>query len=301
MEIITVKYLILIILIIIMVFVNNKKYNLENFSNNNKVNIVMSCDQNQFIGVLATVNSICKYSNKKYNEIIFYFLVNKNEKNILDNLLKTKLPYKINYKIKEIYHDNNIKDNIRVLDIGSKCDNIMNFIRFNFTEELSKLNKILYIDADIIIKDNIIKLYHSCNINTSPFYAVKTNSFKNMGDIYDLSSYNPNADYFNAGLYITSLKYWKENNLKFKAIELMKQHKKSKTGLFKLGTQPILNILFHDNFTKINEAWNTGGLGYKKVDHNKIKNAKGLHWTGSKKPWKKDGLYKELWEPYNLL
>lgn len=300
MDIITIKYLILIILIIIMVFVNNKKYNLENFSNNNKVNIVMSCDQNQFVGVLATVNSICKYSNKKYNEINFYFLVNKDEKNILDNLIK-KVPYEIDYNIKEINNDNDIQDNIRVNSKISNVDNIMNFIRFNFTEELPKLNKILYIDADIIIKDNIIKLYHSCNINKSPFYAVKTNSFKNTGDIYDLSSYNPNADYFNAGLYITSLKYWKENNLKFKAIELMKQHKKSKTGLFKLGTQPILNILFHDNFTKINEAWNTGGLGYKKVDNNKIKNAKGLHWTGPKKPWKKDGLYKELWEPYNLL
>tara|TARA_B110001469_G_C9636403_1_gene319189 strand:- start:1775 stop:2677 length:903 start_codon:yes stop_codon:yes gene_type:complete len=300
MEIITVKYLILIILIIIMVFVNNKKYNLENFSNNNKVNIVMSCDQNQFIGVLATVNSICKYSNKKYNEIIFYFLVNKNEKNILDNLIK-KVPYEIDYKIKEIYQDNKIQDNIRVNSKISNVDNIMNFIRFNFTEELPNLNKILYIDADIIIKDDIIQLYHNCNINKSPFYAVKINNFKNIGDIQDLSSYNPNADYFNAGLYITSLKYWRENNLKFKAVELMKKHKKSKKGLFKLGTQPILNILFYNNFTKINEAWNTGGLGFKKVDVNKIKNAKGLHWTGPKKPWKQDGLYKELWEPYNLL
>ena len=139
MDIITIKYLILIILIIIMVIANKKKYNLEKFSNNSKVNIVMSCDQNQFVGVLATVNSICKYSNKKYNEINFYFLVNKDEKNILDNLIK-KVPYEIDYNIKEINNDNDIQDNIRVNSKISNVDNIMNFIRFNFTEELPKLN-----------------------------------------------------------------------------------------------------------------------------------------------------------------
>ena len=80
----------------------------------------------------------------------------------------------------------------------------------------------------------------------------------------------------------------------------MKAHKKSKKGLFKLGTQPILNIAFANNFQVLEKAWNTAGLGYKKVSQQVINNAKILHWTGKQKPWLPNGRYKEIWNKYKL-
>ena len=80
----------------------------------------------------------------------------------------------------------------------------------------------------------------------------------------------------------------------------MKQHKKSKKGLFSNGTQPILNMVFYKNFQEIPKVWNTTGLGGRIVDKKYISNAKGLHWNGKFKPWNEDGLNKQLWEPYKL-
>ena len=296
-------YKIIIVFILLLIIIKKIFLKTEQFTvKNNRVNIVMSCDKNQFIGLLATTNSICRHSNDNYKDIDFYFLVDKKEKPILENLIKTKFPYKINYKIKEINEDPEISNNIRVNNKGSKeTANIMNFARFNFQNEFPNLDKILYIDADIIIKDDITKLYENLNINKSPLYAVNVGTFKKRRDIYDTRPYDNNVPYFNAGLYITSLNYWRNNNLKYKIIEIMKKHKNSKKGLFRLGTQPILNIIFHNNFKEIPKEWNTTGLGYKKVKSNLINNAKGIHWTGQYKAWNKNGRYKELWEPYNLL
>lgn len=294
---------ILLLFLILIIIIKNNKFKKEYFIiNDEKINIILSCDKNQFSGLLATTNSICLHSNIKNKNINFYYLVDKNEKKILENLIKNKFPYKINYKIKEINKDPEISNNIRV-NKGhiTKCDNIMNFARFNFHKEFPNIDKVLYIDADIIIKDDITKLYKQCNTNISPFYAVNIGTFSNTKDIYDITSYKPDALYFNAGLYITSLNYWRKNNLKIKIIEIMKKHKNSKKGLFNLGTQPILNIIFYNNFKKISKEWNTTGLGCRKVEQKLIKIAKGLHWNGPNKPWKKNGRYQKLWTPYNVL
>jgi lipopolysaccharide biosynthesis glycosyltransferase len=57
-----------------------------------------------------------------------------------------------------------------------------------------------------------------------------------------------NIHIFNAGVYSAYLNYWRENGIKNKIIKIMKDHKKSNKCLFKLGTQPILNIAFANNF-----------------------------------------------------
>ena len=75
------KIIIIILLIIILLLILNiTKYifDKENFQiEKEKINIVISCDKNQFVGLLATTNSICKHSNNKYNNIHFYFLVDR--------------------------------------------------------------------------------------------------------------------------------------------------------------------------------------------------------------------------------
>jgi lipopolysaccharide biosynthesis glycosyltransferase len=292
---------IILCFLVLILFYILKNQKIENFNNQEQVNIVMSCDKNQFDGLVAIVNSILIHTNQK-NRLFFNFLVDKNEKNILDKLLKRKLNLQ-NYYIKEIKEDTQITNNIRV-NRDNNIKNIMNFARFNFENEFSHLDKILYLDCDMIVKAPIENLFDKASNSKYPLAAIGIKNFKNCDDIYDecKKMYNLKNEYpyFNAGVYCTYLNYWRENGIKNKIIKIMKDHKNSKKGLFKLGTQPILNIAFANNFQVLEKPWNTGGLGYKKVSPDVINNAKILHWTGKQKPWLSNGRYKELWNKYKL-
>ena len=53
------KIIILVLICILCILcIINLKSTVENFDNKDKINIVMSCDKNQFIGLIAIVNSI---------------------------------------------------------------------------------------------------------------------------------------------------------------------------------------------------------------------------------------------------
>ena len=297
------KIKLLVLLCIVIFCILLKKNRKENFNNQEQINIVMSCDKNQFEGLVAIVNSILIHTKQK-NRLFFNFLVDKNEKDILDKLLKRKLNLQ-NYYIKEIEEDKIITNNIRV-NKDSNIKNIMNFARFNFENEFSNLDKILYLDCDMIVKSPIENLYDKFDNIKYPFAAIKIYNFENSDDIFDeckkMYDLKDEYPYFNAGVYCTSLNYWRHNGIKRKIIQIMKQHKNSTNGLFNLGTQPILNIAFADNFQVLEKAWNTGGLGEpkKKITYRKINNANILHWTGKLKPWLPDGRYKEIWNKYKL-
>ena len=295
------KIILLFILYLILLLILLKKKSKKSFYNQEKINIVMSCDKNQFEGLVTIVNSILIHTKQK-DRLFFNFLVDKNEKNILDKLLKKKLNLQ-NYYIKEINEDTEIINNIRV-NQDNNIKNVMNFARFNFENEFRHLDKILYLDCDMIVKAPIENLYDKFDNSNYPIAAVKTRSLKKSEDIFyeckKLYNLKDNYPYFNAGVFCTSLNYWRQNEIKRKIIKIMKEHKKSKKGLFRLGTQPILNIVFANNFQILEKTWNTGGLGYKKISQREINEAKILHWTGKQKPWLQNGMYKELWNKYKL-
>ena len=61
------KIILLIILFLVLVFIlfEKKKNSKESFYNQEKINIIMSCDKNQFEGLIAIVNSILIHTKQK--------------------------------------------------------------------------------------------------------------------------------------------------------------------------------------------------------------------------------------------
>tara|TARA_E500000178_G_scaffold321152_1_gene344797 strand:+ start:53 stop:571 length:519 start_codon:yes stop_codon:yes gene_type:complete len=127
----------------------------------------------------------------------------------------------------------------------------------------------------------------------------------NNGDIKDstFNSYNissENLKYFNAGIFITSLDNWRQNNIQDTLLYWMKENKKH--SLFKFGAQPILNIAFINKVKYIDDKWNTVRIGNNSnLSIDEIESAKILHWNGDAKWWNMDGLYKNYGEIYNLI
>jgi lipopolysaccharide biosynthesis glycosyltransferase len=274
---------------------------------NNDVSIVCATDKGQFIGLIALINSIIKNTNN-LNRIHFYILVDQFEKSELNSLLDTYFKGKVKYHIKEFEPNTFLEKNIRVIHDNKGTHKVMNFARFYFPNYFQKLDKILYMDCDMIVQDDIVKLYDSIKLDEFYFAAVtisKIGDFNDFKPILFKRGIDKKNDYFNAGLFVTSLKRWEETNTTEKLLEIMVEHKKSKEGLYKFGTQSALNYVFHNNYENIYRNWNV--TVDKNMSNNYINNEiKVIHYTGSKKPWLKCGetqcgLAINVWNKYNLM
>ena len=72
-------------------------------------------------------------------------------------------------------------------------------------------------------------------------------------------------------------------------------------------SQTPLVLLFKNESDAIQwmpPEWNVEGLGWKRVDREKICTARYLHWSGKFKPWSHDashGFHHELWKKHAAL
>lgn len=265
--------------------------------------ITLSLDENNISGLIATINSIL-LNTKESNNLIFNILVYENVQLFEEIIKKYFGKYQSIFNIREFKVYTNyvdfLNENINVLDKKfNYIANIMNFARFYLPEIFNEINIGVYLDSDIIVQHDITEIFQDPNLlaNLNDF-KIASPLNRDLSDMEFDESLNMMGKGFNTGVYILNFDYWRSNNLTKKCEEIMIQHKQKK--LFKLGTQPIINILFYNNCTNINKRWNITGLGSKIMDSKYLENGYILHWTGSKKPWLIDGLNKSFWNTYNI-
>ena len=280
--------------------------NTENFLIKD-IHMILITNKGAFIGLIALVNSILQNCNEDdLNNLYFHLLIDLDETEKLENLIKqSKLTF--NYDIAEFDNPSSRKFIIDTMNtnIHDGIKHILNFGRFFISSIYNNLNKIIYIDCDMICQGDITELrdeYFHLLDDDNQLLAVKCD---NQGDVsktvldkYNISSHN--FKYFNAGIFITSLANWRQNNIEDQLLYWMKENKEH--SLFNLGTQPILNITFINKVKYIDSRWNTLGLGGNtRLRRKYLNNGKILHWNGARKWWNKDGLYKHYGEKYNVI
>jgi len=184
---------------------------------------------------------------------------------------------------------------------------VYNFIRFYFPELLpASVNKVIYLDTDTIVRGEIEELFnlsdHKYELGAvfSKFpYVLKKERWINPDYLSSLSRNN----LFNAGMYVTYLNKWRENNYTHQCMSIVEANKFN--NFYNGGTQPPMNIVFSHSIQEIPQEWNQTGLGefkrpVSKKFENHIKNSKILHWAGGMKPWlsKKNDLYTHFAEQW---
>lgn len=260
------------------------------------INIMMSLDDNNISGLLATINSILKNTQ---SDIKFHILIFENSKFYYDLIYKY-FPH-INVQIKEFKNYSNyanfLNDNINVSDKKFQyISNIMNFARFYLPQIFDDVNIAVYLDTDVIVQHDIITILD--HIDLDNFYIAASIN-RELSEMKFDESLNMIGKGFNTGVYVLNCDYWKRAKLTTRCEYIMIQHKQR--ILFKLGTQPILNIIFYKMCTDISKKWNYTGLGSKIMNKSKMDTAYILHWTGPNKPWLETGLNKEYWIKYDLV
>lgn len=165
------------------------------------------------------------------------------------------------------------------------------------------IDKVLYLDCDLIVNNSLEPLW-SIDISDCPIAAVE-DMWSGKDDNYIRLGYDKKYGYFNSGVLLVNLKWWRENNICNKFVEYLKCHDK-----LKFVDQDILNGMFYNSRKLIPFKWNVqDGLLRRKPKvrkssmpklQNQIICPAIIHYTGSRKPWNYDCInpYKERYFKY---
>jgi lipopolysaccharide biosynthesis glycosyltransferase len=263
------------------------------------INIVFCLDKNIKESLKATITSILHHTKREIN---FYLICPKDDNLIFEEYIKSLSLPKIN-----LGNFEPSEEILRIIENCSYCSGsrVANYSRFFIKSIFPKLEKVIYLDTDIIVLDDIGKMWDQGEFNSEIFLAApKYIIYHKLFYIKKLSYYfsylNKNKYFFNGGVFMTNLKYW-DNKFYQKLYRVTEDIMSN--DISHVFTEILLNVMF-PKFIPLDPAWNCSGYGtphlypiIKTRDYNM--NPKILHWSGGCKPWSNKDIFKQkIWNYY---
>lgn len=234
------------------------------------INICITSDDNYIEHLYVTLYSLLVNLNKEYNYNIYIldWWLNKESKNLVNNLLVKFVWIKIFY----------IKVNVEKY---SKYPSLFGTYQTYFRLDIPNLipndiEKILYLDPDIIVNWDISNIYNT-NLD---WYSIWAPTEETIHLVYDhiLKFHNKNW-YFNWWVLLMNLKYFRKNNLSTKLINYII---KAEKNFF--CDQDALNYILWDTRKPISWQYNVTEMVCYKHYFSKNKSVI-IHYCWWWKPW----------------
>lgn len=168
---------------------------------------------------------------------------------------------------------------------------MLNHLRFYLPEVYPKLEKILFLDDDIVVQKDLTPLW-SVDLRGMVNGAVETckESFHRFDKYLNFSNpkisknFDPNACGWAFGMNIFDLKEWRKRDIT--GIYHHWQDLNEDRTLWKLGSLPPGLITFYNLTYPLDRSWHVLGLGYDPaLNQTEIENAAVIHYNGNNKPW----------------
>ncbi|XP_010272612.1 PREDICTED: polygalacturonate 4-alpha-galacturonosyltransferase-like [Nelumbo nucifera] len=183
---------------------------------------------------------------------------------------------------------------------------MLNHLRFYLPQVYPKLDKILFLDDDIVVQKDLTGLW-SVDLHGKVNGAVETcgesfhrfDKYLNFSNPHIARNFNPNACGWAYGMNIFDLKEWKKRDIT--GIYHKWQNMNEERVLWKLGTLPPGLITFYGLTHPLQKSWHVLGLGYNpSIDRSEIENAAVIHYNGNMKPWLEIAMtkYRPYWTRY---
>ncbi|XWS18054.1 hypothetical protein CRYUN_Cryun32bG0009700 [Craigia yunnanensis] len=183
---------------------------------------------------------------------------------------------------------------------------ILNHLRFYLPEIFPKLNKVLFLDDDLVVQKDLSGLW-SLDLKGNVNGAVETcgenfhrfDRYLNFSNPLISKNFDPHACGWAYGMNIFDLEEWRRQNI----TEIYHRWQKLNHDrqLWKLGTLPPGLITFWKRTYPLDRSWHALGLGYNpNVNQREIERAAVIHYNGNLKPWLEIGIpkYKNYWAKY---
>jgi lipopolysaccharide biosynthesis glycosyltransferase len=245
-----------------------------------KINICFCIDEN-YVNYLGAVLLSLVETNSK-NRIDIY---------VINNGLSDESKCMLNNLISEVHEFDlkfvsSIDKDVAKLNAGGHISSAT-YIRFEIPYILENIDKLIYLDADLIITGDLADFWNK-DIDGFFVAAVRNPLFTRFKSI----GLSENWDYFNAGVMLINTYLWRKFNVKEKALDFLNEYGKDAI----MYDQDALNHVFEGNWLKVSVVWNlqTSYLqNFRKIyldtddiieaiEHPKI-----IHYSSSHKPWNK--------------
>ncbi|MCH9853170.1 MAG: hypothetical protein K0U45_06660 [Alphaproteobacteria bacterium] len=175
--------------------------------------------------------------------------------------------------------------------------------RLFLPELLSDIDKILYLDIDMIVQGDVAELYQTelCNAPLAARENILFSATIHTEDLHHLPidkllalrksasvSLNLLSPHFNSGVLVASLEKMRQDNFTEQVAHFATH--------YQLSDQHILNFYTADNCVKLSPVWN----GFPNWEKLSINQQKIFHWAGVEKPWHahRNAPFKHVWQKY---
>ncbi|CAL0332865.1 unnamed protein product [Lupinus luteus] len=182
--------------------------------------------------------------------------------------------------------------------LSPKYNSVMNHIRIHLPELFPSLNKVVFLDDDIVVQTDLTPLWdidmngkvngavETCGGEDKFVMSKRLKSYLNFSHPLISKSFNPNECAWAYGMNIFDLAAWRKTNISLTYHYWVEQNVKSDLSLWQLGTLPPGLIAFHDHVHIIDPFWHMLGLGYQ--ENTSVAGAESagvIHFNGRAKPW----------------
>lgn len=257
--------------------------NTDIIQDSNNINICFATDnENNYLQHLGVaIASILKNTQTKKTIDIYLLNSGKIKKKDIKKI-KQVTKIKENVNLYPVKIDKQIFDNFFMLPNSHFA--LATYYRFIIPSMLNNLSKLIYLDCDLVVKDDIENLY---NIDLDDYYVAGVQDLIGRCNQQRLKLDKTNY-YINAGVLLMNLEKMRKEDVSNK---LIKCSIEKKDEIYWLD-QDILNIVMEGKIKYLDLAWN---LQYfypgEKVDYEPevfkkaLENPKIIHFIGHIKPW----------------
>lgn len=152
-----------------------------------------------------------------------------------------------------------------------------------------KVDKLLYLDCDMIAVNDICELWEM-DLGNYTLAAVEDAGFHNRLELMGIET--DSKLYFNSGLMLINVKKWLDENITTRVLDFIKNNPEK----LKFHDQDALNAILHDEWLPLHPQWNAQSYIMKKeVEHPDPAGEKAyeetrkapsiIHYSGHVKPW----------------
>ncbi|CAI0436526.1 unnamed protein product [Linum tenue] len=182
--------------------------------------------------------------------------------------------------------------------LSPKYNSMMNHIRIHLPELFPSLNKLVFLDDDIVVQTDLSPLWdidlngkvngavETCRGEDKYVMSKKLKNYLNFSHPLIAQHFNPEECAWAYGMNIFDLEAWRKTNISNTYHQWLEQNLKSDLSLWQLGTLPPGLIAFHGHVQAIDPFWHMLGLGYQEnTSYEDAESAGVIHFNGRAKPW----------------
>lgn len=150
------------------------------------------------------------------------------------------------------------------------------YYRLKLASLLPQIDKILYLDCDVIVNSDINDLFKT---DISEYYAagVMDTAMKSSGWVPKMENGNI---YYNAGVLLFNLEKIRHDDIESKFEQYTRENIKN----IRVGDQEIINVVCQGKIKQIESEWNVQSSNFvNRSDYTKA--PKIVHYVGRQKPW----------------